>query len=59
MAQDITVNKSKFDSPNHAGEYATFTAALSKILKVSHSDMKAKLDAEKREKKSRPKRKKD
>jgi hypothetical protein len=30
------------------GEYATFEAALKKVLSVSHSKIKSKLDAEKR-----------
>lgn len=37
-------------------EYENFTGALKKVLQVSHSEMKAKLDAEKQEKKQRPKR---
>jgi hypothetical protein len=41
--------KSKSEGTN---EYTNFTNALSKVLKVSHSEMKAKLEAEKREKPS-------
>jgi hypothetical protein len=32
-------------------EYATFTAALKKVLQTSHADMKVKLDAERQAKK--------
>ena len=38
------------------GEYATFTGALRKILSVSHSEMQAKLAAEKQAKQRRGKR---
>lgn len=37
-------------------EYETFTQALDKVLKVSHSEIKAKLDAEKRAKQQQRKR---
>jgi hypothetical protein len=33
---------------NGQGEYATFTDALKKVLSVPHSEMKSKLDAEKK-----------
>jgi hypothetical protein len=41
--------------PNHpakkeSGEYAAFNSALKKILSVPHSEIKSKLDAEKRKK---------
>jgi hypothetical protein len=37
-------------SAKNAGEYATFEDALKKILSVPHSEIKSKLDAEKRKK---------
>jgi hypothetical protein len=33
---------------NATGEYATFETALKKVLSVPHSELKSKLDAEKR-----------
>ena len=36
------------------GEYATFIAALRKILRVSHSEMQERLAAEKKAKASKP-----
>ena len=36
---------------NDAGEYDRFSAALKKVLSVPHSEIKAKLDAEKAAKK--------
>jgi hypothetical protein len=36
-------------------EYERFTGALRKVLQVSHTEMKAQLDAEKQQKKERPK----
>lgn len=36
-------------------EYTNFSSALRKVLRVSHSEMKAKLDAEKQAKKQQPK----
>lgn len=42
------------NKPNtHTKEFSRFSAAMDKILKVSHSDMKAMLEAEKRAKKER------
>jgi hypothetical protein len=38
----------KPSAKNATGEYATFESALKKILSVPHSEIKAKLDAEKR-----------
>lgn len=37
------------------GEYATFTNLMDKLLKVPHRELKAKLDAEKKAKKRKPK----
>jgi hypothetical protein len=42
------VNHPKPSAKNESGEYATFEAALKKVLSVRHSKMKSKLDAEKR-----------
>jgi hypothetical protein len=36
---------------NEQGEYATFATALKKVLSVSHSEIKKKLDAKKRKSK--------
>jgi hypothetical protein len=41
---------------NEQGEYATFEAALKKVLSVPHSALKAQLDREKRVRKQRRKR---
>jgi len=38
----------KPSAKNATGEYATFHNALKKVLSVSHSEIKSKLDAEKR-----------
>jgi len=38
----------KPSAKNESGEYATFENALKKVLSVSHSKIKSKLDAEKR-----------
>jgi hypothetical protein len=46
----------KPSAKNESGEYATFEAALKKVLSVPRSELKAKLDAERREKKQRGKR---
>jgi len=40
--------------PKTRDEYATFSGALRKVLQVSHSEIKARLDADK--KKRKPKR---
>jgi hypothetical protein len=40
----------KPSAKNDAGEYAAFEGALKKILSVPHSEIKSKLDAEKRKK---------
>jgi hypothetical protein len=42
--------------PKSVDEYTTFTNALTRVLKVSHAEMKAKLDSEKRAKTQRKKR---
>ena len=39
---------SKRSAKNESGEYAAFEGALKKILSVPHSEIKSKLDAEKR-----------
>jgi hypothetical protein len=39
-------------------EYGAFDRAMRGLLKVPHGEVKAKLDAEKKEKESRPKREK-
>lgn len=41
---------------NEQSEYATFEGALKKVLSVPHSELKAKLDAEKRVRQQRRKR---
>jgi hypothetical protein len=38
----------KPSAKHDAGEYATFETALKKVLSVPHSELKSKLDAEKR-----------
>jgi hypothetical protein len=38
----------KPSAKNASGEYAAFDAALRKVLSVSHSEIKAKIDAGKR-----------
>jgi len=38
----------KPSAKNATGEYATFHDALKKVLSVSHSEIKSKIDAEKR-----------
>jgi hypothetical protein len=45
-----------FPGRNDKDEYATFEAALKKVLSVPHSAIKAQLDAEKRVRKQRRKR---
>jgi len=40
---------------NEQGEYAIFSTALKQVLSVSHSEMKAKLEAEKRARQQRKK----
>jgi hypothetical protein len=40
-------NHPKPSAKNETGEYATFSNALKRVLSVPHSEMKAKLDAEK------------
>jgi len=46
----------KPSAKNETGEYATFEAALKKVLSVPHSALKAHLDAEKRVRRQRKKR---
>jgi len=46
----------KPSAKNEQGEYANFATALKKVLSVPHSELKAKLDAEKRVRKQRSKR---
>jgi hypothetical protein len=41
-------HRSETSSKNETGEYATFENALKTILSVQHSEIKSKLDAEKR-----------
>ena len=41
---------SKLPVKNESSEYATFENALKSVLSVSHSQIKSKLDAEKRKK---------
>jgi hypothetical protein len=38
----------KASGKNASGQYATFETALKKVLSVPHSELKSKLDAEKR-----------
>jgi len=44
----------KPSAKNATGEYAAFEGALKQILSVPHSEIKSKLDAEKRKKAKRP-----
>ncbi len=46
----------KPSAKNAAGEYANFESALKQVLSVPHSELKAKLDAEKRAKQRKSKR---
>ncbi len=48
--------RSTASAKNDASEYATFEGALKKVLSVPHSELKAKLDAEKRVRQQRRKR---
>jgi hypothetical protein len=43
----------KRSAKNESGEYAAFEGALKKVLSVSHSEIKAKLDSEKRKRSKR------
>jgi len=43
-------NHPKPSAKNETGEYAAFEGALKKILSVPHSEIKSKLNAEKRKK---------
>jgi hypothetical protein len=43
----------KPSAKNATGEYAAFENALQKVLSISHSELKSKLDAEKRKKAKR------
>jgi hypothetical protein len=45
-------NRSEHSAKNESGEYATFTAALKKVLSVPHSAIQATLSAEKKRKTS-------
>jgi hypothetical protein len=49
-------NRPKPSAKNEKGEYATFEAALKKVLSVPHSALKAQLDREKRVRKQQRKR---
>jgi hypothetical protein len=46
----------KLSAKNETGEYANFERALKKVLSVSHSEIKSRLDAAKRERQQRRKR---
>jgi hypothetical protein len=48
MEKVPTSRHPKPSAKNDAGEYATFENALKKVLSVPHSQIKSKLDAEKR-----------
>ena len=54
MAQKLT--RPDFPGRNDKDEYATFEAALRKVLSVPHSTIKAQLDAERPVRKRRKKR---
>jgi hypothetical protein len=45
---------SKPSAKNETSEYATFENALKSVLSVSHSQLKTKLDAEKRKRTKKP-----
>jgi len=47
------VTRPKPSAKNETGEYANFENALKRVLTVPHSEMKAKLDAEKQARKQR------
>ena len=42
------MNRPTPSAKNESGEYAAFESALKKVLSVPHSQIKSKLDAEKR-----------
>jgi hypothetical protein len=44
----VHVRHPKRSGKNESGDYAAFEGALKKILSVPHSEMKSKIDAEKR-----------
>jgi hypothetical protein len=46
----------KPSAKNEQGEFAKFTSLLDRLLSVPHDKIKAKLDAEKADKRARPKR---
>jgi hypothetical protein len=48
----LVARRSKPSAKNETGEYAAFETALKKVLSVPYSEMKSKLHAEKRKKKS-------
>jgi hypothetical protein len=52
MDQTLEYYQRMKSTPN---EYARFTGALKKVLQVSHSELKQRLDAEKQAKKQQPK----
>ena len=54
MPQKLT--RPDFPGRNDSDEYATFEAALKKVLSVPHSAIKARLDAERLVRKQRKKR---
>ena len=45
-------HRSDYSAKNERGEYETFEGALKKVLSVPHSEMRAKLDAEKKHRKA-------
>jgi hypothetical protein len=55
----MPTNKPVHPAKNESGEFATFTAALKKVLSVPHSALKAQLDAERRVRRQRTKRASD
>jgi len=46
--RDFVARHPEPSAKNATGEYATFESALKKVLSVPHSELKSKLDAEKR-----------
>jgi hypothetical protein len=49
----VPADHPKRSAKNESGEYAVFEGALKKILSVPHSEIKSKLDAEKRKRAKR------
>ena len=50
------IRSSRQGSSDQPGEFSKFTNLLDRLLSVPHDKIKAKLDAEKADKKARPKR---